>query len=63
MEFRQLKSLCLTVECRSLGDAEEHSFATASAICQQVKSLERDLGVKIFELKPAGSCSHRKAIG
>lgn len=51
MELRQLKSLCLIVECGSLRDAAQRCFVTPSAICQQIKTLEQDLGLKIFELK------------
>jgi DNA-binding transcriptional LysR family regulator len=51
MELRQLNSLCLIVQCGSLKEAANRCFLTPSAISLQIKGLEQELGVKIFELK------------
>lgn len=51
MELRQLNSLCLIVQCGSLKDAARRCFLTPSAISLQIKALEQELGLKLFELK------------
>ena len=51
MELRQLNSLCLIVECGSLKEAAKRRFLTPSAISLQIKGLEQELGLKIFDLK------------
>ncbi|MGH9819760.1 MAG: LysR family transcriptional regulator, partial [Pyrinomonadaceae bacterium] len=51
MEFRQLNSLCLIVQCGSLKEAAKRCFLTPSAISLQIKALEQELGSKLFELK------------
>jgi hypothetical protein len=51
VELRQLNSLCLIVECGSLKEAAKRRFLTPSAISLQIKELEQELGLKIFELK------------
>src|SRR5215813_8998660 len=51
MELRQLKSLCFIVKHGSLKEAAKRSFLTPAAVSLQIKSLEQELGVKIFELK------------
>jgi DNA-binding transcriptional LysR family regulator len=51
MELRQLNSLCQIVQCGSLKEAAKRCFLTPSAISLQIKALERELELKIFELK------------
>lgn len=51
MEFRQLNSFCQIVLCGNLKDAAKRCFLTPSALSQQIKTLERELGLKLFELK------------
>jgi DNA-binding transcriptional LysR family regulator len=51
VELRQLNSLCLIVECGSSKEAAKRRFLTPSAISLQIKELEQELGLKIFELK------------
>jgi LysR family transcriptional regulator, carnitine catabolism transcriptional activator len=51
MELRQLKSLCFIVKHGSLKEAAKRSFLTPAAVSLQIKGLEQELGVKIFELK------------
>lgn len=51
MELRQLNSFCRIVQCGSLKEAAKRCFLTSSAISQQIKTLEQELGVKLFELK------------
>jgi DNA-binding transcriptional LysR family regulator len=49
MELRQLKSLCLIAQFGSVKEAAKRSFLTSSAVSLQLKMLERELGIKIFE--------------
>jgi DNA-binding transcriptional LysR family regulator len=51
MELRQLHSLCLIVQHGSLKEAAKRCFLTPSAVSLQIKALEQELGLKIFELK------------
>jgi LysR family transcriptional regulator, carnitine catabolism transcriptional activator len=51
MELRQLRSLCFIVKHGSLKEAAKRSFLTPAAVSLQIKGLEQELGVKIFELK------------
>lgn len=51
MELRQLNSFCQIVQCGSLKAAAKRCFLTSSALSQQIKSLEQELGLKLFELK------------
>lgn len=51
MEIRQLNSLCMIVECGSLKEAAKRCFLTPSALSLQIKALEQELGLKLFELK------------
>src|SRR5215472_3004372 len=51
MELRELKNLWLIVKHGSLKEAAKRSFLTPAAVSLQIKSLEQELGVKIFELK------------
>lgn len=51
MELRQLNSFCQIVQCGTLKEAARRCFLTPSAVSQQIKSLEEELGLKLFELK------------
>jgi DNA-binding transcriptional LysR family regulator len=51
MELRQLNSFCRIVECGTLKEAARRCFLTPSAVSQQIKTLEQELGSKLFELK------------
>lgn len=49
MEIRQLNSLCLIARHGTVKEAGKRSFLTSSAVSLQIKTLERELGIKIFE--------------
>jgi hypothetical protein len=49
MALRQLKSLCLIAKHGSVKEAGKRSFSTSSAVSLQIKMLERELGIKLFE--------------
>ncbi|HXG50861.1 MAG TPA: LysR family transcriptional regulator [candidate division Zixibacteria bacterium] len=49
MELRQLKSLCLIARYGSVKEAAKRCFLTSSAVSLQIKTLEKELGVKLFE--------------
>jgi DNA-binding transcriptional LysR family regulator len=51
MELRQLNSFCQIVQSGTLKEAARRCFLTPSAVSQQIKSLERELGLKLFEIK------------
>ena len=51
MELRQLNSFCQIVQCGSLKEAAKRCFLTPSAISQQIKTLEQELALKLFEMK------------
>lgn len=51
MELRQLNSFCQIVQCGTLKDAAKRCFLTPSAVSQQIKTLEHELGLKLFKLK------------
>jgi DNA-binding transcriptional LysR family regulator len=68
MELRQLKSLCLIAQHGTVREAAERSFLTSSAVSLQIKTLERELGIKLFEhvgrklvLTPRGECLYQDA--
>ncbi|MGM9583072.1 MAG: LysR family transcriptional regulator [Phascolarctobacterium sp.] len=61
MLFHQIKYFIAVVQCKSFTEAAERCNITQSAISQQIKSLEKDLGVKLinrdkrrFKLTEAG---------
>ncbi|MDO4564608.1 MAG: LysR family transcriptional regulator [Clostridia bacterium] len=61
MLFRQMKYFTTVVECNSFTEAAERCFISQSAISQQIRALEKDLGVELirrenrrFTLTPAG---------
>lgn len=67
MLLRQLEYFCAVCERGSFTRAAEDHFVSQSAISQQVKSLESELGVRLLERKgrgfaitPAGQVLYRK---
>jgi DNA-binding transcriptional LysR family regulator len=68
MELRQILYLCAVVETGSFTRAAERCLVSQSAISQQVKSLEGELGFELlhrhgrsFDVTPAGELFARKA--
>lgn len=68
MELRQIKYLCAVVEAGSFTRAAEACLVSQSAISQQVKALEAELGFELlhrhgrsFDVTPAGELFARKA--
>jgi DNA-binding transcriptional LysR family regulator len=49
MELRQLNSLCLIAHHGTVKEAAKRSFLTSSAVSLQIKTLERELGIKLFD--------------
>lgn len=47
--LQQIKGFCYTVQCGSMVKAAEKMGLTPSTITLQIQSLERDLGIKLFE--------------
>jgi DNA-binding transcriptional LysR family regulator len=48
MEIRQLKSLCLIAQYGTVKEAAKRCFLTSSAVSLQIKTLEKELGIRIF---------------
>lgn len=68
MELRQIQYLCAVVETGSFTRAAEHCLISQSAVSQQVKALEAELGYELlhrqgrsFTVTPAGELFARKA--
>ena len=68
MSFRRLKTLIAVAECGSFVKAASTTFLTPAAVSQQMKSLEQELGVVLFNRKnrtptltPVGSAVVAKA--
>jgi DNA-binding transcriptional LysR family regulator len=51
MEIRQLNSFCWIVQSGSLKDAAKRCFLTPSALSLQIKALEQELALKLFNHK------------
>lgn len=49
MNVRKLESFLLACECGSFTKAAERSYITVQSFTQQMNSLERDLGFKLFD--------------
>ena len=47
MLFRQMKYFAAVVECSSFTEAAERCYISQSAISQQIRSLEKELGVEL----------------
>ena len=67
MILRQIKYFVTVVECRSFTEAAEQCYISQSAISQQVKALEQELGVELlrrenrsFTVTPAGQYLYKK---
>lgn len=68
MLLRQMRYFCAVVDAGSFTRAAEEEFVSQSAISQQVKALEVDLGAELvhregrsFSLTPAGEHFYRRA--
>lgn len=68
MELRQIQYLCAVVEAGSFTQAAERCLVSQSAVSQQVKALEAELGYELlhrqgrgFIVTPAGELFARKA--
>ena len=68
MELRQIQYFCAVVEARSFTRAAEAQLVSQSAVSQQVKTLEAELGFELlhrhgrsFSVTPAGELFARKA--
>lgn len=70
MLFRQMKYFIAVVECNSFTEAAEQCYISQSAISQQIRSLEKELGVELihrenrrFTLTPAGEYFYEQSKG
>lgn len=70
MLFRQMKYFIAVVECSSFTEAAEQCYISQSAISQQIRSLEKELGVELihrenrsFTLTPAGKYFYEQSKG
>lgn len=70
MLFRQMKYFITVVECNSFTEAAEQCYISQSAISQQIRSLEKELGVELihrenrsFTLTPAGKYFYEQSKG
>lgn len=68
MLLRQMKYFVTVVDCDSFTEAAEQCYISQSAISQQIRSLEEDLGVTLihrenrhFSLTPAGEYFYRQS--
>lgn len=69
MFLRQIEYLQAVIECGNFYDAAEKCHVSQSAVSQQIKKLEEELGVKLlkrhnrtFSLTPAGEHFYRKSM-
>lgn len=70
MLLRQMKYFAAIVECNSFTEAAEQMYISQSAISQQIRALEKDLGVELihrenrrFSLTAAGEYFYRHSKG
>lgn len=70
MLFRQMKYFAAVVDCNSFTEAAEQCYISQSAISQQIRALEKDLGVELihrenrrFSLTPAGEYFYERSKG
>ena len=70
MLFRQMKYFISVVECNSFTEAAEQCYISQSAISQQIRSLEKELGVELihrenrrFTLTPVGEYFYEQSKG
>lgn len=66
MLLKQIKYFTAVIECNSFTEAAEQCFISQSAISQQIRGLEKELGVKLIEregrhftITPAGEYFYR----
>ncbi len=52
ISLRALRVFCVAAERESFREAAELSFLTSSAVSHQVKQLETELGIRLFERTP-----------
>lgn len=52
ISLRELRTFCIAAEHESFREAAEKLFVTASAVSHQIKSLETELGKRLFERGP-----------
>lgn len=69
MFLRQIEYLQAVIECGNFYDAAEKCHVSQSAVSQQIKKMEEELGVKLlkrhnrtFSLTPAGDHFYRKSM-
>ncbi len=67
--IRQIRYFQAVVRCRSFTEAAEECFISQSAMSQQIRALEQELGVKLLDRKnrklsltPAGEHFYRKSL-
>lgn len=67
MLLRQMKYFTCVVDCNSFTEAAEQCYISQSAISQQIRALEKELGVQLivrhnrsFSLTPAGEYFYRQ---
>lgn len=70
MLLRQMRYFVAVADCRSFTEAAEQCYISQSAISQQIRALEADLGVELihrenrrFSLTPAGEYFYRQSKG
>ena len=69
MLLRQIEIFQAVVEHRSFSEAAEASYISQSAVFQEIKALEKELGVKLlerrnrgFSLTAAGESFYRRSL-
>lgn len=69
MLMQQIKYFTAVVNCKSFTEAAEQCYITQSAISQQIKALEKELGAQLikrgnrkFSLTPAGEFFYRNCL-
>jgi DNA-binding transcriptional LysR family regulator len=61
MELRHLRTIVAVAHHRSLTKAGEQLFLSQSAVSQQIRRLEEELGVECSAARAAASGSHLRA--
>lgn len=64
MEIRHLRTLVAVAEADSFASAAEHLFITPAAVSQQIRQLETELGIQLFDrsLRPPRLSTHAEAL-
>ena len=55
--LKPLRAFCQTARLGSVSRAAEALYLTQPAVTLQLQALERELGVRLLERSPEGSCS------